>query len=82
MIFPSPLRCVSYNMIFGLCAQNFFSRMNRSWPLSTRPASSATLKLFAGSMALTGLLLIGWSAAYVYISMERFWEGDTKKSTN
>jgi len=39
------------------------------------------LKLFAGSMAMTGLLLIGWTAAYVYISMERFWEGDTKKST-
>jgi hypothetical protein len=40
---------------------------------------TGALRLFAGSMALTGLLLIGWTAAYVYISMERFWESDTKK---
>ncbi len=32
------------------------------------------LRLLAGSMSLTGLLLIGWTAAYLYISMERFWE--------
>jgi Ion channel len=32
------------------------------------------LRMFAGSMALIGLLLIGWTAAYIYIAMERFWE--------
>lgn len=34
---------------------------------------SGSLRLLAGIEALNGLLLIGWSASYVYISMERFW---------
>lgn len=36
------------------------------------------LRLMAGSEALVGLLLIGWTAAYLYISMERFWDGTTR----
>jgi len=32
------------------------------------------LRLLAGAEALNGLLLIGWSASFAYISMERFWE--------
>ena len=31
------------------------------------------LRLLAGAEALNGLLLIGWSASYAYIAMERFW---------
>ena len=31
------------------------------------------LRLVAGVETLNGLLLIGWSASYIYISMERFW---------
>ena len=31
------------------------------------------LRLLAGMEALNGLLLIGWSASYTYIAMERFW---------
>ena len=31
------------------------------------------LRLLAGIEALNGLLLIGWSASYTYIAMERFW---------
>lgn len=31
------------------------------------------LRLLAGAECLNGLLLIGWSASYIYISMERFW---------
>ena len=31
------------------------------------------LRLLAGAEALNGLLLIGWSASYIFISMERFW---------
>src|SRR5947209_195242 len=31
------------------------------------------LRLLAGVEALNGLLLIGWSASYTYIAMERFW---------
>lgn len=31
------------------------------------------LRLLAGAEVLNGLLLIGWSASYTYLSMERFW---------
>lgn len=32
------------------------------------------LRLIAGAETLNGLLLIGWSASYTYIAMERFWK--------
>jgi hypothetical protein len=31
------------------------------------------LRLLAGTETLNGLLLIGWSASFTYLSMERFW---------
>jgi hypothetical protein len=31
------------------------------------------IRLLAGAEALNGLLLIGWTASYTYIAMERFW---------
>lgn len=31
------------------------------------------LRLLAGVEALNGLLLIGWSASFIYIEMERYW---------
>lgn len=34
------------------------------------------IRLLAGVEALNGLLLIGWSASYTYISMRRFWDAD------
>lgn len=34
------------------------------------------VRLLAGIEALNGLLLIGWSASFTYISMERFWSND------
>jgi hypothetical protein len=34
------------------------------------------LRLLAGAEALNGLLLIGWSASYIYIAMERFWNDE------
>ncbi|WP_374663891.1 ion channel [Ramlibacter sp.] len=34
------------------------------------------VRLLAGVEALNGLLLIGWSASFTYISMERFWRGN------
>lgn len=36
------------------------------------------LRLLAGAEALNGLLLIGWSASFIFVAMERFWnvEGD------
>jgi len=35
---------------------------------------SGDLRLLAGAEALNGLLLIGWSASYIYLSMERLWD--------
>jgi len=34
------------------------------------------IRLLAGIEALNGLLLIGWSASFTYIAMERFWDAD------
>ncbi len=34
------------------------------------------LRMLAGVETLNGLLLIGWSASYTYIAMERFWNDD------
>ena len=31
------------------------------------------VRLLAGVEALNGLLLIGWSASYIFLSMERYW---------
>ncbi len=36
------------------------------------------LRLLAGMEALNGLLLIGWSASYTYLAMERFWDDASK----
>jgi voltage-gated potassium channel Kch len=36
------------------------------------------LRLLAGIEALNGLLLIGWSASYTFIAMERFWQAESK----
>jgi hypothetical protein len=40
---------------------------------------SGSLRLIAGVEALNGLLLIGWTASYTYLAMERLW---TEKSQN
>ena len=32
------------------------------------------LRLLAGVEALNGLLLIGWSASFIFVAMERFWK--------
>lgn len=34
------------------------------------------IRLLAGAEALNGLLLIGWSASFAYIAMEKFWNSD------
>jgi hypothetical protein len=36
------------------------------------------LRMLAGMEALNGLLLIGWTASYTYIAMERFWDHSDK----
>jgi hypothetical protein len=34
---------------------------------------SGPVRMLAGAEALNGLLLIGWSASFAYLAMERFW---------
>lgn len=34
---------------------------------------SGPVRLIAGAETLNGLLLIGWSASFTYLAMERFW---------
>lgn len=34
------------------------------------------LRLLAGLEALNGMLLMGWTASYTYLSMERLWHSD------
>lgn len=36
-------------------------------------APTGPLRLLAAAQALHGLLLIGWTASFLYIAMERFW---------
>lgn len=40
------------------------------------------VRLLAGVEALNGLLLIGWTASFTYISMERFWNAKDSGSTS
>jgi hypothetical protein len=39
------------------------------------------LRLLAGVEALTGLLLIGWSTSFTYVSMARFWTPEDSEAT-
>jgi hypothetical protein len=36
---------------------------------------SGPVRMVAGAVALNGLLLVGWSAPYTHLAMERFWNG-------
>lgn len=38
---------------------------------------TGSIRLLAGVEALNGLVLVGWTASFVYISMERFWLADS-----
>jgi hypothetical protein len=39
------------------------------------------LRLLAGLEALNGMLLIGWTASYTFLSMERFWDGGRRRDS-
>jgi hypothetical protein len=41
-------------------------------------APTGPLRLLAGVEAVNGLLLIGWSASFAYIAMERFWNTESE----
>ena len=40
------------------------------------------VRLLAGAEALNGLLLIAWSASFVYLSMEKFWKSGSQEHGN
>lgn len=40
---------------------------------------SGPIRFLAGTEGLTGLVLIGWSASFTYIEMERLWRGAGKR---
>jgi hypothetical protein len=42
---------------------------------------TGALRLLAGMEALNGLLLIGWSASYTYLSMEHLWVDPVSRPT-
>jgi hypothetical protein len=37
-------------------------------------APHGPLRIIASMEALTGFVLIGWSASFTYLSMEKFWD--------
>jgi hypothetical protein len=39
------------------------------------------LRLIAGVESLNGLVLIGWSASFTYLSMERLWQDEPRRTT-
>ena len=44
---------------------------------------SGAVRLVAGLEALNGLVLIGWSASFTYLTMEQFWDtGRDKEATS
>jgi len=40
--------------------------------------SSGPIRLIAGAASLNGLLLIAWSASFIYLAMERFWTSGSR----
>lgn len=50
----------------------YFSAETYTSPATVIVVPGGALRLLAGVEALNGLLLIGWSASYTYIAMERF----------
>jgi hypothetical protein len=62
---------------------------NLSWYFSLETYSSlgygdivpsGHLRMMAGAEALNGLLLVGWSASYAHIAMDRLWRTDEQPS--
>jgi len=39
------------------------------------------LRLLAGLEALNGMLLIGWTASYTFLSMEKFWDDGRRRDS-
>lgn len=67
---------------FSLSASMYFSAETYTSLGYGDVIPSGDLRMLAGAEALNGLLLIGWSASYTYIAMERFWRDDDGENMN
>jgi hypothetical protein len=65
---------------FSLSASMYFSAETYTSLGYGDVIPSGDLRMLAGAEALNGLLLIGWSASYTYIAMERFWRDDDEEN--
>lgn len=57
----------------GLLDSVYFSAMTYSTVGFGDVLPVGPIRLLAGTESLIGLLLIGWSASFTYLEMERFW---------
>lgn len=57
----------------GLLDSVYFSAMTYSTVGFGDVVPVGPIRLLAGTEGLMGLLLIGWSASFTYLEMERFW---------
>ena len=52
------------------------SAAGKAWPTGFSPLDaylSGPIRFVCGNEALTGLVLITWSASFTFLEMERFW---------
>jgi hypothetical protein len=65
-----------HNVSFNICV--YFSAETFTSLGFGDVVPNGKLRLLSGAEALNGLLLIGWSASYSHIAMERFWAESPK----
>jgi len=66
-------RCHIDCSVTGLLDAVYFSSMTYSTVGFGDVVPVGPIRLVAGTEGLIGLLLIGWSASFTYLEMERFW---------
>lgn len=59
----------------GLLDSVYFSSMTYSTVGFGDVVPVGPIRLLAGTEGLLGLMMIGWSASFTYLEMERFWRG-------
>jgi uncharacterized membrane protein len=76
---------ISFGTFHGLQATGFFDFVYFSVVVYTSVGFGdiyplGHMRLIAGAEGLTGLLMIGWSASFTYLMMEKFWVDHHKGS--
>lgn len=75
---------LGFGTFHGLQATNFFDFIYFSVVVYTSVGFGdiyplGHMRLIAGVEGLTGLLMIGWSASFTYLMMEKLWQDHRKK---